>query len=836
MSENTRHHTHVPATGRRTPVTSYRLQLNADFTFADAESIIPYLSSLGVTDVFFSPILQAAPGSTHGYDVVDHSRISEDLGGRAAFEHAARAFHEAGMGVIVDVVPNHMAVPTPLYKNPALWSMLRDGHDSPYDTWFDFEPSEAGDGLLLAVLGDRIGNVLTSGEITVENMVVPGFEADGEVPVLRYYDHVFPVRAGTESLPLAELINRQYYRLAYWRVANDELNYRRFFDVDTLVAVRVEDDAVFRASHALLLELFDTGLIDAFRIDHVDGLADPRGYLRRLNEATSGAWIVAEKILEGAEQLPSDWPIAGTTGYDTLRHVGGVLTEPAGIAHLIQIYTEESGRPQSLATIEHDAKRQIIKESLFSEVDRLSTLIWEIFHADVRLRDHTFRSIYEAIVELVVNMPRYRAYVVPGERPDTIDEELLRSVAQQAVANLDEFRSETLSVVVELLLGYEVGSAGRTHEDKRNEAIVRFQQVAGAVMAKGVEDTTYYRYTPLTSANEVGHGPAHIVASTDAFHAFENHLHEAWPTTMSTLSTHDTKRGEDTRARIAVLSEFATDWGAALTAARTAVAEECPAELDGRFENLMWQTLLGTWVGGEPIETDRLRAYFLKAAREQKSWTTWTAQDEGAEADMLGYLNAILSNDEARTILTDFAAHIAPAARSYLLTSKALQLTGVGVADIYQGEEITQTSLVDPDNRRQVDFPALAATLEALDSDGLPSTPTLDEEKLFLTSRLARLRRERALSDPKWGYLALPVSTGHALAFARTDADGEAQLVTVGTRFAGSLERNGGFAAHTVVLPQGNWHDVLTGRDIAGGVVKLDDLFTDFPVVVLERA
>ncbi|MGV9188796.1 malto-oligosyltrehalose synthase [Arcanobacterium canis] len=836
MNENSRHHTHVPSVGKRIPTTSYRLQLNSDFTFAQAQEIIPYLSSLGVSDVFLSPILQAAPGSTHGYDVVDHSRISEELGGREGFERFSRALHDAGIGVIVDVVPNHMAVPTPLFKNPALWSMLRDGHDSRFSTWFDFEPSEAGDGLLLAVLGDRIGNVLTSGEITVQKMVVPGFEADGEVAVLSYDDHVFPVRAGTESLPLAELLDRQYYRLAYWRVANDELNYRRFFDVDTLVAVRVEDPDVFDHSHALLLELFNAGYIDSFRIDHVDGLADPRGYLRRLNDATGGAWIVAEKILEGAERLPSDWPVSGTTGYDSLRHISGVLTEPAGITHLTQIYTEESGTVESLDTVERQAKLQIIKESLFAEVDRLATLIWEICHADVRLRDHTFRSVKEALVELVVNMPRYRAYVVPGERPDPQDEDLLRSVAERANAHLDEFRSETLSIVVELLLGYEVGSAGRTHEEKRNEAIVRFQQVAGAVMAKGVEDTTYYRYTPLTSANEVGHGPAHIVTSADTFHAFESQLHEAWPTTMTTLSTHDTKRGEDTRARIAVLAEFATDWSATLASARAAVADARPAELDGRFENLMWQTLLGTWVDDSPLDLERLRDYFLKAAREQKLWTTWTSQNAAGEADMIAYLDAIYSHEDVRAIIGDFARRIAPAARSYLLTAKAFQLTGVGVADMYQGEEITRTSLVDPDNRRPVDFVSLAASLSALDNTGLPSRPTLDEEKLWLTSRLARLRADMHLAAPQWGYVALPVSTGHALAFARTDADDVAQLITVGTRFAGSLERNGGFSAHTVVLPEGRWRDVLTDRLIDGGVMKLADLIDGFPVVVLVRA
>ncbi|OCW60988.1 malto-oligosyltrehalose synthase [Trueperella bernardiae] len=824
-----RHHSHVPSKGRHQPVTSYRIQVSPDFDFAAVEAIVPYLASLGITDVFFSPILQAAPGSMHGYDVVDHERISADLGGIEAFRSVSRAIHDAGMHLIVDIVPNHMAVPTPLYRNRALWSALRDGEDSPYRAWFDISLSDSGDGLLMPVLGDRIGKVLATGEITIEKMVVPGFEEDGPTQVVCYYDHVFPVRRGTEALPLAELLDAQYYRLAHWRVANEEINYRRFFDVDTLAAIRVEDEGVFRQSHALLIELFEEGLIDAFRIDHPDGLADPRGYFRNLHEASGGAWSVAEKILEGEETLPTDWPAAGTTGYDTLQRLQGLFTAPEGLPALTQLYGEMSGSTDSVATVEVKAKRQIVATSLFAEVDRLASLLAAICHSDVRLRDHTFRSLRDVVVELVVHMDRYRAYVVPGERPDPEDERVLRAAAERAARNLDADRQESLDVVIDILLGNEIGSAGRTHESRRNEVIVRFQQVCGAVMAKGVEDTTFYRYTALTSANEVGGGPNHFTTTPDQFHDFQTRTHLTWPVTMSTLSTHDTKRCEDVRARIAPISQYAQEWIATLTQARDLVADERPADLDGQMENLLWQTLIGTWDGG-PIEQRRLEDYLLKAAREQKSWTTWTEQNEAGEQGMLDYASAILSDDDALALLADFHELTRAATRTMILSQKAIQMTAIGVPDTYNGEEVTQTSLVDPDNRRPVDFTGLAKMLAKLDRDGLPSSPSLDQEKLWFTSRLARLRRELPeLASAECGYQALPVSTGYALAFARTRAD-QAILATVAMRhvpeFAGE---------YTVVLPEGSWLNVLTGAELEGGTRDLAEVLGRFPAAVLEK-
>ncbi len=824
-----RRHSHVPPANRRQPVTSYRIQLSPDFDFADAEAIIPYLSSLGVTDVFLSPILQAAPGSNHGYDVVDHDKISDDLGGVDGFRSLSRVIHDAGMYIIVDIVPNHMAVPTPLYHNRALWSLLRDGEESPYVGWFDIELSDAGDGVLMPMLGERIGQALATETITLDEMVVPGFDDDGETKVVRYHDHVFPVRRGTENLPIAELLDAQFYRLAHWRVANEELNYRRFFDVDTLAAIRVEDPEVFHESHALLLQLQEEGHIDAFRIDHPDGLADPREYFRNLNEASGGAWIVAEKILEGEETLPSDWPCAGTTGYDSLMRLQGLFTDPAGLPELTQFYGELSESTDSVSSIEVAAKRQIVDTSLYAEVERLSTILSNICHADVRLRDHTFRSIEEVVVELVVHMDRYRAYVVPGEKPSAEDERVLRAAADRAARNLDEDRKDTLDVVVNLLLGNEVGSAGRTHEAARNEAIIRFQQVCGAVMAKGVEDTTFYRYTVLTSANEVGAGPHYFTTTPDDFHDFQTNLLLSWPVTMSTLSTHDTKRCEDTRARIAPIAQYADEWLELLAKARDIVADDRPSDLDGQSENLLWQTLLGTWTEDGPISEERLAAYLLKASREQKSWTTWTEQNEQAEQDLISYAKAIL-NSEAAELLADFHERTFEAARTQILAQKAIQMTIVGIPDIYNGEEITQNSLVDPDNRRPVDYEGLERALNKLDRDGLPSSPDLDTEKLWITSRLARLRRNYPnIASAECGYEPLPVSTGRALAFTRT-LDGEPAIVTAAMRQVPDSP-----SEPTIVLPDGKWLNILTDTTLDGGTQPLTEVLGRFPAAVLER-
>ncbi len=820
---------------RRVPVSTYRLQLGPDLSFDDALARLDYLDDLGVTDLYLSPILQAAPGSTHGYDVVDHTRVSDVMGGREGLERLVAGARARGMGVVLDIVPNHMAAPTPAYLNRALWSVLADGPESPYASWFDIDL--AAGPVLMPVLGRRIGAVLADGELALEPAPE---EAGGDGMVLRYFDHVLPVRAGTEHLPMAELVDRQHYRLAYWKVADEELNYRRFFDVGTLVAIRVERREVFDATHALVLELVREGLVDGLRVDHPDGLADPRGYFRWLDEATDGSWTVAEKILEPDEVLPSDWPVAGTTGYDTAWRIGQVQIDPAGAADLAGVMTELT--PDTLgglpALIE-SSKREIATGSLAAEVERLSHVVAEECREDVRLRDHTLAAIRDGLRELVVACDRYRAYVVPGETAPPLSVALVTEMAEHARAHLDPDRAETLDLLVALVLGREVGSAGRRRSARRDEIVVRFQQVCGAVMAKGVEDTAFYRWTQLTSLCEVGGAPQKFAIAPDELHGFAHTLQLASPATMTNGSTHDSKRGEDVRARIGVLSQLAGPWRELVHALRSATDAYRSPGLDGRSENLLWQTLAGTWTADGPIDAERLSAYLIKAAREAKDWTTWTSVDTQAESELVWFAESVLADPQVGDLMAGWVRRTTEPVRAATLVTKALQLTLPGVADVYQGTETATIGLVDPDNRRPVDVAPLAAALARLDEGQRPTD--LGDEKLRLTSTLLRLRRSEpdAFVGTRAGYAALPTTTGHAFAFMRT-LDGDPCVCTVVTRLPVALASTGGWASHTVVLPEPpdgrRWRDVVDGAEHDGGPVPLADLLSASPVAVLSLA
>ncbi len=400
-----------PRADRRVPTSTYRLQVHAAFGFDDVAALAGYLADLGVSHAYLSPVLQAAPGSTHGYDVLDHTRLSDEAGGREGFDTMVRALHERGLGIVVDVVPNHMTVPEPEHLNAPLWSLLRDGTSSPYASWFDVDWDAAGDRVVVPVLGGTLEEGLAGGEITLA--------ADGgagrDETVVRYYDHELPVRPGTEDLPLTELVDRQWWRLESWRAAASTLNYRRFFDVGSLAAVRVEDPAVFDATHHVLTDLIRAGSVDGLRIDHPDGLADPRGYLRRLAGATDGAWVVVEKILEGDERLPADWPCAGTTGYDLLWRVGALFVDPAGEDPLTDLLALVSGARLTLDEVVTASKQFVVSSALVPEVLRLARRAEEILAAPSSPVRPAADSVERALVALLVGMDRYRAYVVPGE-------------------------------------------------------------------------------------------------------------------------------------------------------------------------------------------------------------------------------------------------------------------------------------------------------------------------------------------------------------------------------------------------------------------------------------
>jgi (1->4)-alpha-D-glucan 1-alpha-D-glucosylmutase len=839
------------------PVSTYRLQLRPGFGFADAAAIADYLASLGVTHVYLSPILQAAPGSPHGYDVVDHSRISADLGGEAGFRAMAERMRRHGLGVIVDIVPNHMAIPVPESLNRQLWSVLRDGADSPYAHWFDVDWAAQEGRLLLPILAGPVAECRADLRV----------EAAGGQEVLRYFGHVLPLRPGTAGLPLPELLSAQHYRLAGWRDGAAELNWRRFFDITSLIAIRVEDAGVFAATHGLLLRLVAEGLIDGLRVDHPDGLADPRGYLRQLAAATGGTgggsggsppqagiWVVTEKILTGTEELPSDWPCAGTTGYDTVGLAGGLFIDPDGREPLTSTYlrfitagisdeTAPQGRGDGLAgraargvgglrgvvapgqhggfaEVAQAAKRDTAARTLAAELARLTRLLTRAGVPE--LGGLAAADVRSVLVELLAAFGVYRAYVVPGEPPPPSSAAIVHDAAQTARRKLPARLHAALDAVCALALGEG------PHAPQR-EFIVRFQQTCGPVMAKGVEDTAFYRWSRLVALNEVGGEPDRFGVSPADFHAAACRLARDWPATMTTLSTHDTKRQEDVRARLSVLAEIPQEWEQEVTGWRgRAAALSGGRAPEPDTEYLMWQTLIGAW----PIERDRLAGYLTKAMREAKTRTSWTDPDHGYESAVLAYADAVLGDPELTRRIARFAAQIAADARANSLGAKLVQLTMPGVADIYQGCELTGLSLVDPDNRRPVDFALRRRLLDGVQEPAAEPGAGLDAEKMLVTARALRLRRDH----PDWfaGSYAPVYADGpaarHAVAFDRA---GDA--VTVATRLPAGLRRIGGWADTAVTLPQGRWRDMLTGTTHTGTKLLLSALMRQLPVAVLVR-
>lgn len=806
---------------------TYRLQLHAGFGFADAAQQVDYLADLGVSHLYLSPILAAAPGSRHGYDVVDHDALSAPAGGEAAWHQLVAAAHARGLGIVVDIVPNHMAVPTPAYLNAPLWQLLREGRDSRYAAWFDVDWQAGGDTILMPVLGETLEDAVAGGLLTVA--------ADGgrnhDEPVVRYYDHELPVRPGTESLPIEQLVHAQWWSLAHWKVADLGLNYRRFFDVNALVAVRVEDPAVFVETHELLLRLVREGAVDGLRVDHPDGLADPRGYLRMLHAATDGAWTVVETILEGQQRLPADWPVAGTTGYDALKAVGGVFVDPSGAEPLLAtlgLLTGDVRGPEEFAL---EAKMQVGLRVQAAEIARLVRLLGQIGEgrADLgQIRPETWRR---AVSALLVSLDRYRVYVYPGEPASAQAVEALDAATARAAQLLAASDAPVLELVRDLALGRLAGVGTHRSEDARREFVVRFQQTTGPIQAKGIEDTAFYRWFHLTALNEVGGNPGEFGCPPSQLDAFAAHLAEHWPASMTTLSTHDTKRSEDTRARLVPISELPVPWSAWMHTARELAASVRPDRLDAATEYFLWQTLVGTW----PATIERLLPYAVKAAREACVHTSWVDPVEEYEAALGSFLRWALSSPECAEHVESWLARTQEHVRAVTLGQKLLQLVLPGVPDVYQGCELVTHTLVDPDNRRPVDFAERARRLARLGAGAAPAD--LSDEKLLLTARALRLRREH----PDWfgagaAYRMLETTSEHALAVARGLAQ-RLEVVAVVTRL---VERRAGdvtWSRASVAVPEGSWCDLLTGRRIVvgpGGVL-VAALLDSWPVALLVR-
>jgi len=737
------------------PRATCRLQLHRDFPFDAAVAIIPYLSKLGISHIYASPITAARPGSMHGYDTIDPTVINPELGGRAGLDRLSEALRRHDMGLIIDIVPNHMAADA---RNPWWWDVLRSGRASRYADHFDIEWDESDPELrgkvLLPVLGDKREACLERGELKLA-------EEDGE-RVIHYFDQSFPVDPRSRAEDIQTLLQQQNYVLTLWREAATRINWRRFFDINQLVALRMDRDAVFRDYHRLILDLRKEGIIDGVRVDHVDGLAEPIAYCRKLRGALEGAradgFLAVEKILHSDERMSADWVIDGTSGYDFMDEVSAVLHDPDGEAGLTGLWEMLSHDRRSFAALASDSRREILGRLFPRQRDRLIAAL----RTKVPAEDAV---LVKAVTELLAALRHYRVYGDESgfDQADTLELDFAVNTARPA---LDAETSAALTEIRALLPKAPIRQ--------------RFEQLSATLTAKAVEDTSFYRYSRLLSRNEVGSDPGELALPVDRFHARAIGRREAFPAAMLATATHDTKRGEDHRARLAVLSELADEWRD--IAVRWSGQFQAPEPAVGL---MIWQTIVGAW----PPDLDtagfhhRLEEWLVKSLREAKQRTAWDNPNEGFERDCKGYLAWLF--DPGRGFLAQaeqFVERIAPIGIRNSLSQTLLRLTLPGVPDLYQGTEFWDFSLVDPDNRRPVDFKTRAHALS--ENEDLPAL--LDNwrdgrVKQAMIARMLRFRQRHPRLFLEGSYEPLAVSgekARHVIAFARRFED-EALVVIV---------------------------------------------------------
>ncbi|WP_394768638.1 malto-oligosyltrehalose synthase [Lacisediminihabitans sp.] len=769
----------------RIPRSTYRLQIRESFDLNAAANIAEYVRDLGADWLYFSPLLTAEASSDHGYDVTDHSRIDPARGGEAGLDAASAAARSLGLGVLVDIVPNHVGVQTP-HQNAWWWDLLRQGRDSRYAEAFDIDWEFGNGRLRIPVLGDD----------SLDDLEI----VEGE---LRYFDNRFPIAPGTadDGASPREVHSRQHYELIDWRRADAELNYRRFFAVNSLAGIRVEIPWVFEESHVEIGRWFREGLVDGLRVDHPDGLADPAGYLDDLARATGDTYVLVEKILEGDEQLLTSWATAGTTGYDALADVDRVLVDPAGRSALDELDRRLRGTDSTVSWsgLIHDTKRAIADGILRSEVLRLERDLGRSVEAVEADEGSAISTTADALAELLACFPVYRSYLPLGL-------EHLHDAARLAISHRPDL-TDAIGDLVPIL------------SDQEHPAAIRFQQTSGMVMAKGVEDTAFYRYTRLGSLTEVGADPSEFSIGTAEFHRRQQLRQASFPASLTTLSTHDTKRGEDVRARISVLAEIPTEWESALDRLR----EAAPLG-DGPLEALLWEAIVGAW----PASRERLHAYAEKAAREAGNSTGWDAPREAFEQRMHDLIDSAFDDPAVTAVIEEVLDRVRAAGWSNSLSAKLIQLTAPGVPDVYQGSELWETSLVDPDNRRPVDFDERRLYLAAIDAGAHPPVDESGAAKLLVTSRALRLRRDHP--DLFSRYAPLPAfgsAARHVLAFDRGD------VVTVATRLPLGLELAGGWGTTSIILAGRPVVDVLTGTEFPGGEMRLSEVLVRYPVALL---
>jgi (1->4)-alpha-D-glucan 1-alpha-D-glucosylmutase len=771
------------------PSSTYRVQVRPDFPLKATAELADYLADLGVSHLYTAPLLTAIPGSEHGYDVVDHRRVNPELGGEDGRRELKAALDATGLGLVVDIVPNHAGVAVPS-ANPTWWDVLKNGRDSEYARFYDIdwsghpgsprrpedqapEAAQSRGRLLIPVLADEPD--------ALDQLSVDGDE-------LVYYDKRYPIADGTGGGTPQEVHDRQHYELVNWTRGDAELNYRRFFAIVDLAGLRVEDPEVFQATHAEILRWYHEGAVQGIRVDHPDGLRDPGEYLQRLRDAAPDAWLVVEKILEPGEEMPP-WPVAGTTGYDAMAEVCGVFVEADTEAFFDTLDHHLTGGQTSWQDLVHQTKLHVATTLLAAELARMCRLVPDLQDAP------------RALAELAACFPVYRSYLPFGAR------------------HLAKARSEAGRRRPGLIRALDQLTARLRHPG--DELAVRFQQYTGAVMAKGVEDTAFYRWTRFTARNEVGNDPAKFGVSIDEFHEGAEQRQLRRPDSMTALSTHDSKRSEDVRARLAVLAELPGDWTEVVRRwIRIAPLPE-PA-----LAHLIWQAAVGAW----PLSRERLQAYALKAAREAATGTTWQHPDEQFEAALREMVDRIYDDPALHDDVAGFAASITPPGWTNALGQKLVQLAMPGVPDTYQGSELWDFSLVDPDNRRPVDFGLRRELLARIDTGWQPPVDDTGAAKLLVTSRTLRLRRQRpelftgyrpAFADGRLGE--------HVLAFDRGG------VVAVATRLPVGLSRHGGWHDTALSLDGHSWMEVFTGTSYGGNRLAVAELLHTYPVALLVK-
>lgn len=879
---------------------TYRLQLRPGFGFREVRELLTYFQRLGVSHLYLSPITEAAPGSEHGYDVSDHNTVREELGGREGFEELREAAAAAGLALLLDFVPNHAGVGP---GNPYWQDLLAYGQASKYAAWFDVDWRPARPDLrgkvLLPFLGSPYGEALDANEIALE------FE-DGRffatyfgqrfalspatyAPLLEaalarlgrqeaYFDLLDLTEAyrglgpaerdKAEALrvrlvelatrvdlaePLAEfrgerlheLLERQSWRLAYWQTAGQDINYRRFFDINGLAALRMEEPAAFWDTHRLLGDLLLEPGVAGVRIDHVDGLYDPHGYLESLRAlGARDVWV--EKILAPGETLPEGWQVCGTTGYEFMNDALRLLVLPAGEEPLLQAYRRFTDSAAGWEEVVAESKVLVMETSLAGGTARLARDLLRLAEADYRTRDFTLAGLQEAVTRIIAVFPRYRTYLPwePEEAAEVIEGAV--SVARHASPNVD-------ANALEFVRGCLLEPRDDDLEGERAAFVGRFQQHTAPVAAKGVEDTAFYRYVPLAALNEVGGEPAAFALEPQVFHSRARYRAQHLPRTLLATATHDHKRGEDTRARLAVLSEAPELWQEAVQRLGEVAREHWrhltplgSSPVRPRDEYLFYQHLAALLDGEQPGHlAERLEAYLRKAAREAKEDTSWTNPDERYEEALLGLARAVTTSERTAGAIAELARTLARYGFRNSLAQLVLKLTSPGVPDLYQGTELLDLSLVDPDNRRPVDYARRAALLDELE-DAPPDAPRAaawqdegDERlKLHALATLLRFRRDRPEAFAG-DYRPLPAEGAgaeHLLAYAR--AGGGAQVLVVVQRFGLTLERAGGWAGTRLPLPPelagGGWRELLTGAEPPVAEV-LDPAALPLCVAVLHR-